>query len=291
MNPNSALVKKDILVSKKKLMIPVWITLAVYAFVLIALIFSFFIRTETEHDLNDLLNESMGHDVQSYTLFANYMFNFVLALLTGFLLLISITALCADSLNPDARNSYELFHRCQPVSILKLCLSRLIAIALGSWVVYIAISLTNYIVFNLLVFTQLKEVLSWSFPASLSGLFHAALPTLLVSFILTAAGMFFSALFKESSQVKAAGVVFILSILPTIINRLYGWRIPGLYRYFVDVIQIATKVLDKSELSPSSFSIPSMMNIFDLNTLLHIIVGVIIFLGATYMYSTRQIMR
>ena len=288
MNPKLALLKKDLLVSRKRLMIPIWITLLIYTLILISVMVSLFFKSDETIPFLTFFQMSIENELSDYQQLTAFFFNYIIALVAGFLLIISIASLTSDCLNPDASSNHELFHRCQPISTMQVCYSRLICYAGGSWVVYLSIAILNFLLFNVTIAIMLRDILSWNFFYASAGMIYAVLPMIVVSFIFTASGMFFSALFKDNSTLKGTGLIFILSIVPALVNSLYGWQIPGLYTYFLNVLKLATNI-PLSSFDSMNFTLPSFLTIFDLNMLTHVFFGVFVFLAATYVYSLRQI--
>ena len=109
MNKFKALLKKDLQISKKTLMIPLWITAGFYLLILLISAVAYFTG-----DLNLDLGNIQGAPPSEMI---NYIANLAIMGFPGLISLIFIIILTQGALNENIRNNSELFHRSQPVSI------------------------------------------------------------------------------------------------------------------------------------------------------------------------------
>lgn len=289
-----ALITKEILVLGKKSFIPVWILAAIYAMILLGVIVTLIIPRGTmqadgqEMTLEEALREFLPVEIAEHGRLLSYLFNYILVILTSVLLLINLAIVSSHILNVNKKENYELFYRTQPVSIWRITSTKLLAVAGANWLIFFALAILNYLVFNIFLSIQLSTVLDWNFWYGFMGMLHWAIPALVMSVIFVALLSLISAIFQDSAQGKAGGIILGLYIVTLIFNRLYAWNIPTPFHYFQSVFNIGRIELPQEEIL-QGFSLPSWSFFFNGTTLLHILAAAVFFALATYLYGRREI--
>jgi hypothetical protein len=297
MKTNQALIKKEVLVLGKRLLIPAWIVAAVYGMILLGLLISFLLPSHVMQingesiTLEEALRESLPVDVTGQGRLISYLFNYIIAIMASVLLIGNIILVSSNIFNVNKRSNYELFHRTQPVSIWKITAAKIAAITLSNWVVFVGLCIFNYLVFNIFLSLELRNLISWNFWYGFSGMLHWVIPSLVIAFVSTAFISLISALFQDSALAKAAGILAGFQVIIGIFNRIYGWSLPLPFIYLRSVFDIGRLAKGSSGLISlgTDFSMPNWSFLFNWNTLLHLIVAAVFFVIATYFYSIREI--
>jgi len=135
-----ALLKKDLQIGKKTLLMPVWIILGYYILIAIALLIAF-LRSDLQINLADLdfSNASSLHII-------SYLAGLGIMSFPAVLAAIFTLIMTQSGLNEDIRWNSELFHRSQPVSVWLRSLSKYVSGIAGNWLTYLAIGLFNLII-------------------------------------------------------------------------------------------------------------------------------------------------
>ena len=276
-----ALIKKDLQISKKTLMIPLWITAGFYLLILLISAVAYFTG-----DLNIDLGNIQGTPPSEMI---NYIANLAIMGLPGLISLIFIIILTQGALNENIRNNSELFHRSQPVSIWYQSASRYIVGIGGNWLVLFAIALFNFIVIAIILAVTDKFI----FGLAISGMAQSVISFMKTGLIIGSITFFFSAVFKDKAFMQGLAIIVGVQFLFIILNALMQWHLPLPLSYIMKLINASTP----ATIEPEVFSENVNYYVIEIwkrilinwNTLLQIGVSGVLFVGATLIYKSREI--
>jgi len=281
MHKFKALLKKDLQISKKTLMIPLWITAGFYLLILLISAVAYFTG-----DLNIDLGNIQGTPPSEMI---NYITNLAIMGLPGLISLIFIIILTQGALNENIRNNSELFHRSQPVSIWYQSASRYIVGIGGNWLVLFAIAIFNFIVIAIIIAIADR----FMFTTALAGITQSVISFMKTGLIIGSITFFFSAVFKDKAFLQGLAIIVGVQFLFIILNMLMQWNLPLPLSYIMKLINASTP----SSIEPEIFSENVSYYIIEMwkrilinwNTLLQIGVSGVLFVGATLIYKSREI--
>ncbi len=281
MNKFKALIKKDLQISKKTLMIPFWIIAGFYLLMILISSVAFFTG-----DLNMDLGNIQGTPPSEMI---NYIANIAIMGFPGLLSLIFIIILTQGALNENIRNNSELFHRSQPVSLWYQSASRYIVGIAGNWLVLLTIAIFNFIVVAIILATVDKFI----FVAAISGLAQSIVSFMKTGLIIGSLTFFCSAVFKDKAFLQGLAIIVGIQFLFIILNLLMGWSLPLPLSYLMKLINASSPTTIEPEVFGAnvSFYIAEIWKkiLINWNTLLQIGVSGVLFVGATLIYKSREI--
>ena len=281
MNKFKALIKKDLQINKKTLMIPLWITAGFYLLILLISAVAYFTG-----DLNMDLGNIQGTPPSEMI---NYITNLAIMGLPGLISLIFIIILTQGALNENIRNNSELFHRSQPVSIWYQSASRYIVGIAGNWLVLFAIAIFNFIVIAIIIAIADR----FMFTTALAGITQSVISFMKTGLIIGSITFFFSAVFKDKAFLQGLAIIVGVQFLFIILNMLMQWNLPLPLSYIMKLINASTPASIEPEIFSEnvSYYIIEMWKriLINWNTLLQIGVSGVLFVGATLIYKSREI--
>lgn len=281
MNKFKALLKKDLQISKKTLMIPLWITAGFYLLIALISAVAYF-----SGDLNLNLGDIQGTPSSEMI---NYIANLAIMGFPGLMSLIFIIILTQGALNENIRNNSELFHRSQPVSIWYQSASRYIVGIAGNWFALFAITIFNFIIVAIILAVTDKFIFSTAF----AGMAQSVISVMKIGLIIGSITFFFSAVFKDKAFLQGLAIVVGIQFLFIIINALLQWHLPLPLNYIVKLINAGTPNSMDSELVNENVRYYISQNwkriILNWKTLLQIGVSGVLFVSATLIYKNREI--
>ena len=281
MNKFKALIKKDLQINKKTLMIPIWITAGFYLLILLISAVAYFTG-----DLNMDLGNIQGTPPSEMI---NYITNLAIMGLPGLISLIFIIILTQGALNENIRNNSELFHRSQPVSIWYQSASRYIVGIAGNWLVLFAIAIFNFIVVAIIIAIADR----FMFTTALAGITQSVISFMKTGLIIGSITFFFSAVFKDKAFLQGLAIIVGVQFLFIILNMLMQWNLPLPLSYIMKLINASTPASIEPEIFSEnvSYYIGEVWKrvLINWNTLLQIGVSGVLFVGATLIYKSREI--
>ena len=281
MNKFKALLKKDLQISKKTLMIPLWITAGFYLLILLISAVAYF-----SGDLNLNFGNIQG---TSPSEMINYITNLAIMGFPGLLSLIFIIILTQGALNENVRNNSELFHRSQPVSIWFQSASRYIVGIAGNWLVLLAIAIFNFIIVAVILAVSDKFIFSIAFV----GNAQSVISVMKIGLIIGSLTFFFSAVFKDKAFLQGLAIIVGVQFLFIILNMLMQWHLPLPLSYIMKLINASSPTMIEPEVFSENinFYILEMWKriLINWNTLLQIGISGVLFVGATLIYKSREI--
>ena len=281
MNKFKALIKKDLQINKKTLMIPLWITAGFYLLILLISAVAYFTG-----DLNMDLGNIQGTPPSEMI---NYITNLAIMGLPGLISLIFIIILTQGALNENIRNNSELFHRSQPVSIWYQSASRYIVGIAGNWLVLFAIAIFNFIVVAIIIAIADR----FMFTTALAGITQSVISFMKTGLIIGSITFFFSAVFKDKAFLQGLAIIVGVQFLFIILNILMQWNLPLPLSYIMKLINASTPASIEPEIFSEnvSYYIGEVWKrvLINWNTLLQIGVSGVLFVGATLIYKSREI--
>lgn len=281
MNKFKALLIKDFQISKKSLMIPIWITAGFYLLIILMSSIAYF----TGH-MNMSLDQIQGSP-PSETI--NYIINIAIMGLPGLISLIFIIILTQGALNENIRNNSELFHRSQPVSIWYQSASRYIVGIAGNWLVLFLIALFNFIV----VAIVLSIIDKFIFAIAFAGMAQSVVSFMKTGLIIGSLTFFCSAIFKDKAFLQGLAIIIGIQFLFIIMNALLQWHLPLPLNYIIKLINAAAPSSLDSEFVNENVGlyISELWKRLVINwkTLLQIGVSGVLFVASTFIYKYREI--
>jgi len=276
-----ALLIKDLQISKKTLLIPIWITAGFYLLILLISAVAYF-----SGDLNFDLGNIQGTPPSDMI---NYIANIAIMGFPGFMSLIFIIILTQGALNENIRNNSELFHRSQPVSIWLQSVSRYIVGILGNWFVLFAIALFNFVVVAIIVAIADKFI----FTMALTGMVQSVISYMKTGLIIGSMTFFCSAVFKDKAFLQGLAIVVGVQFLFMILNPLLGWHLPLPLSYIIKLVNASNPTTIESHVLNENvaFFITEVWKkvLINWNTLLQIGVSGVLFVVATFIYKSKEI--
>ena len=281
MHKFKALLKKDLQISKKTLLIPLWITAGFYLLILLISAVAYFTG-----DLNIDLGNIQGTPPSEMI---NYIANLAIMGFPGLMSLIFIIILTQGALNENIRNNSELFHRSQPVSIWYQSASRYIVGIAGNWLVLFVIAIFNFIVVAIIIAIADR----FMFTTALAGMAQSVISFMKAGLIIGSITFFFSAVFKDKAFLQGLAIIVGVQFLFMILNALMQWHLPLPLSYIIKLINASTPASIKPEIFSENVSsyIGEVWKkvLINWNTLLQIGVSGVLFVGATLIYKSREI--
>ena len=281
MNKFKALIRKDLQISKKTLMIPFWIITGFYLLMILISAVAYFTG-----DMNMDLGNIQGTPPSEMI---NYIANIAIMGFPGLLSLIFIIILTQGALNENIRNNSELFHRSQPVSLWYQSASRYIVGIAGNWLVLLTIAIFNFIVVAIILAIADKFI----FTAAISGLAQSIISFMKTGLIIGSLTFFCSAVFKDKAFLQGLAIVVGIQFLFLILNVLMGWSLPLPLSYLMKLINASSPTTIEPEVFGEnvSFYIAEIWKkiLINWNTLLQVAVSGVLFVGATLIYKSREI--
>ncbi len=281
MNKFKALIRKDLQISKKTLMIPFWIIAGFYLLMILISAVAYFTG-----DMNMDLGNIQGTPPSEMI---NYIANIAIMGFPGLLSLIFIIILTQGALNENIRNNSELFHRSQPVSLWYQSASRYIVGIAGNWLVLLTIAIFNFIVVAIILAIADKFI----FTAAISGLAQSIISFMKTGLIIGSLTFFCSAVFKDKAFLQGLAIVVGIQFLFLILNVLMGWNLPLPLSYLMKLINASSPTTIEPEVFGEnvSFYIAEIWKkiLINWNTLLQVAVSGVLFVGATLIYKSREI--
>ncbi len=281
MNKFKALIRKDLQISKKTLMIPFWIIAGFYLLMILISAVAYFTG-----DLNMDLGNIQGAPPSEMI---NYIANIAIMGFPGLLSLIFIIILTQGALNENIRNNSELFHRSQPVSLWYQSASRYIVGIAGNWLVLLTIAIFNFIVAAIILAIADKFI----FTVAISGLAQSIISFMKTGLIIGSLTFFCSAVFKDKAFLQGLAIVVGIQFLFLILNVLMDWSLPLPLSYLMKLINASSPTTIEPEVFGEnvSFYIAEIWKkiLINWNTLLQVGVSGVLFVGATLIYKSREI--
>jgi len=281
MHKFKALLKKDLQISKKTLMIPLWITAGFYLLILLISAVAYFTG-----DLNIDLGNIQGTPPSEMI---NYIANLAIMGFPGLMSLIFIIILTQGALNENIKNNSELFHRSQPVSIWYQSASRYIVGIAGNWLVLFVIAIFNFIVVAIIIAIADR----FMFTTALAGMAQSVISFMKAGLIIGSITFFFSAVFKDKAFLQGLAIIVGVQFLFIILNALMQWHLPLPLSYIMKLVNASTPTTVEPEVFGDnvSFYVNEIWKriLINWNTLLQVAVSGILFIGATLIYKSREI--
>ena len=276
-----ALLIKDLQISKKTLLIPIWITAGFYFLILLISAVTYF-SGHLNLDLGNIQGTPPSEMI-------NYIANIAFMGFPGFMSLIFIIILTQGALNENIRNNSELFHRSQPVSIWLQSASRYIVGILGNWMVLFAIALFNFVVIAII----LAIADTFIFRMAFTGMAQSAISFMKTGMIIGSMTFFCSAVFKDKAFMQGLAIVVGVQFLFMILNPLLGWHLPLPLSYIITLVNSSNPTTIEAHAFNENvtFFITEIWKkvLLNWNTLLQIGISGVLFAVATLIYKNKEI--
>lgn len=287
MSKFQALVKKDALIAKKTLLIPLWITLGFYLLTIISMIVAIIKGDFSMHFFNGIEDAMIPGPAISYVV------GYTILSFASFLFILFTILIAQGALNEDLRRNVELFHRSQPVSVWQRVLSKFSVAVLGNWAVMVVIGLVNMFIASVL----LAYIGSYSFGYMLVGFLQALVVMLKYGILSGSIALFCSALFKDKAFIKGLAVVAGFNLFVVIVNIWFGWNLPNPWIYVMKLINIEVFPRDISGMGDLS-SIAALhqfiasrwhMIVLNWHALLQMVISAAFFAGSVIIYDHKEV--
>ncbi|KQC03447.1 MAG: hypothetical protein APR54_09380 [Candidatus Cloacimonas sp. SDB] len=278
-----ALLKKDLQIGKKTLLMPIWIILGYYILIAIALLIAF-LGSDLQINLADIdFSDAPSVHIISYVAGLGIM-SFPVILAAIFTLIMT-----QSGLNEDIRWNSELFHRSQPVSVWLRSLSKYVSGIAGNWLTYLAIGLLNLIIVVVILLSLNQLRLDFL----LAGWLQALVGMMKITLIIGSFCFLFSALFKDKAFLQGLAIIVGIHFLVLILNFLLGWNLPLPLNNIIHLLKTNTiRGLD-SFVTEKEIRHLIYLNWQDLvlswRSLIQILVSGLLFIISTFIYKSKEI--
>ncbi|MDY6915762.1 MAG: hypothetical protein SVM86_05575 [Candidatus Cloacimonadota bacterium] len=225
MSKFTAVLKKDLLVNKKNLIIP-YIIMAVFFLLMTTLILIQVGKMDYEFD--DIY---ISFDEPSEA--ASYIANIFMLILPGFLSIIFTLLLAQSALNEDMRQNCELFHRSQPISIWKRTISKFMVAIVGNWLFLIVLGIVNLIITAII----LTQFVPFHLGKALVGFAQAFIGFAKFNLIIGSLAFFCSAIFKDKAFLKGLAILVGIHVFLVILEIFMNISVPSPLSYFAKLLQ------------------------------------------------------
>lgn len=281
MNKFKALLRKDLQINKKTLMIPLWITAGFYLLILLISAVAYFIG-----DLQLNFGQIQGTP-PSETI--NYIVNIAMMGLPGLISLIFVVILTQGALNENIRNNSELFHRSQPVSVWLQSASKYVVGIAGNWIALFIIAIFNFIIVAII----LAVIDRFIFGIAIAGMLQSFFSFMKTGIIIGSLTFFCSAIFRDKAFLQGLAIIVGVQFLFIILNALLQWHLPLPLSYIVKLINVATPSAMDNELVNENVGVyikeAWTRIVVNWKTLMQMVVSGVLFAAATLIYKSREI--
>ncbi|MCD4827933.1 MAG: hypothetical protein K8R90_00690 [Candidatus Cloacimonetes bacterium] len=316
-----AMLKKDWVLSRKILLLQVWIVMGIWALTLVG---GFAMYTIIKHQIAD--DETVTVTIAEGEVFNSefqeiwttlgdlivYGANLYQVILPGMLALVFAVAILIGALNTDMRKNCEIFYRAQPVSLWWRALSKFIIGLFVTLGIMLGLTLAQFVLSNLIM-TFYVDGVSWglAFTGTMQYYFCMFFGIVLSGSL----AWFFSAVFRDFAFFKAAGIVLGIGLLLIMINIALvaapfifnGWdtdfRVPTLDKLIFGFPIANTTLTDGFAGNiqmecPTDFE-PEMLDvaishvwklIWGWDTLVKVVVSIGLFFAGTWIYIRKEVL-
>lgn len=281
MHKFKALMIKDWFTHKKMVLVPFWITLGFYVFILLGAAAAYF-----KGDINlQLSNIQASENLAAIS----YVINSGIVILPGLISLIFTTILTQGALNEDIQNNSELFHRSQPVSIWFRSGSKFAFGIASNWLVLVIIALINFVVINIIlaIFQQFE------FYPAFAGLIQTLIKYMKLGLIIGSLAFFCSSIFKDKAFFQGFAITLAVQILFLILNTIYHWNLPLPLSYIIELIKNSPlqELNDDITMKQMNLYIANNWKVMLINwkTVIQIVVSGMLFTAGTLIYKNKEI--
>jgi len=309
MNKFLAIVKKDWQLHRRAILMQAWLVLGMWALTLLAgTIIYFSVRHyHPEHiDIKSSEFQLMWSQLDNIVFYGINFYQVALPALMGFIFAIGILI---GALNSDLRHNCEIFYRTQPVSLWWRAGSKYVVGLFITLAVTLGLTLLQYLLSNaiLLIFTH---QVNWGlgFVGTMQHFFHMFFVTILCGSL----AFFFSAVFKEHTFFRAAGIILLLGFFIVVVNLAFevspyifnGYQIdfhlPGIYKllfgypiagHFITNAPTLDVTHDLNSLEQMKETIAFRWHlIFGWDTLVKVVVSAGLFFAGTWLYIRKEVL-
>jgi len=289
----NALLKKELKTNRGIFWLPVWVSAAFYALVLISIAIALIQGADVSF-FNELKNQQPGANN-----FGLYMAVLVATMVIGLVSLISVIGLADNVLNGDFKHRCEILHFSQPASFGKIAFSKYLFTTLGAILLLGAVTLFNGLVISGLFGVLFQAQIQFGLVAWLQTWIVVSLQLIVVASVV----WLFAALFKQRSAQVMMLTFLVIEVSINLLNRAYGWQIPSPLRFLLGgTLHINQSTMAAQDLAASgkdamSLIISQMDNlisglwqaIFNLKMLLKLAVSAVLTLGGVFIYKRREL--
>jgi len=287
MNKFWGIFKKDLIVSRNILLVPVWITIGNFVLMAVSLIAYF------KSGMNIKIMGMSFDEISSITQHfkeISYISNFSMVSFPGILAVLFVVALTGGALNHERRKKCEIFYRAQPISIYLNTLSKYISSIFGNLAIMLAISLLHYLVISIIMVNFIP--VSWvaGFMGFLQGFLHFFFAILIIGSF----GFLCSAIFEEKAFGKGLAILIFVAVAIEIINVILGAGIPSLFRYIGKLLFNSFSLFNQMDKHGDNFIYEDLVAtnwrlLFSIENLVKVLLSAGFYFLATYIYKRKEI--
>jgi len=239
MNKFMAIVKKDWQLHRRAILMQAWLVLGMWALTALAGTIIYFSILHYHPERIDISSSNFSLMWESMNNIVIYGLNFYQVILPTLMGLIFSISILIGALNSDMRHNCEIFYRTQPVSLWWRAASKYKVGLFFTLAVTLGLTLVQYGLSNLILFLFTHHADWWlGFVGTMQYYFHMFFVTILCGSL----AFFFSAVFKEHTFFRGAGLLLLLAFLIVVINLAFEvspiifngyqveFRIPGMYK-------------------------------------------------------------
>ena len=284
MNKFKAILRKDWIINKKALLMPFWITLGFYVFVILSSLIAL-IRGDFQMNLEIFRSFDISEFSPTFIYFINYSVSFFPELMGYFFVII----ISQNALNEDIRRNYELFHRSQPVSIWLRSFSKFFIGIGGVWPI-----LATIIAFNLIIVNVLLAIYGrCDVGLALIAAIQSFVKFMIVSLLLGSMAFFSSSIFKDRAVLKSLAVLSALHLLFLIVNVWFGWKLVPPIQYLAKLLRFDS--MEPFHIQDVGFDVYNYIKmkwyqiLLNWKILLQIGVSALLFVSGTLIYKHKEV--
>lgn len=202
-----------------------------------------------------------------------------IALISGFIMLYLMNIL----VNKDHENHFEVFHSCQPLSVLKSLSTKMLFAIGGQMLLFTALTFVVNLCISLIMGAIFKE----NFIAAGLNAFISAIPYLLAGIIsLIPLSILIASIFRKRGGF-AYVIILAIDLIISYANRLWGLEIGSLKEFFFGFILDVFPDMSKFNMQ----NMPKMAfgYLFSMHHLWQLVIGAAFIIAAYFIYKRREI--
>lgn len=288
MNLFKALIKKEFWVSKKILVMPIWITIVFYAIILISIIVNFI-----QHGTLDI-NMQMHNQSQLDVVLGIYIMNLVATMFPGFMLIITGVIASECSLNDDAKYHCEILHHAQPVSPWTISLIKITNNIGSTLIIGLGLMIINFLVMNLTAAYFVN--VDWNY--AMIGFSQGLVFIILAHIFISSFSYFWGSIFKEKAVLKALLIIIATQVLISVLNSINNWHLISPFTFlFKNVLPSATMDFNVHAMNSKIVNLDQLRDIvltvwndiLSWKVIVNLMVSTAFLSCATYLYKNREL--
>jgi ABC-type transport system involved in multi-copper enzyme maturation permease subunit len=277
-----ALMIKEWTTHRGTLLVPVWVTLALYGVSILGLVISL-IKTGALTFSTAGMNQLPSAQLDLIAWYSVAGMVSLLGVLTVFLAM----GISDGMLNGDRRKRCEIFHLSQPVSLLKIMAAKFAALFSGSMLVLLALVLFN----SMVISAFMSHYMGSSFWVGIGGGLVAFLGGICSYLFAVSLVWFFSCVFRHKPILMALLIISGIEVSIHLLNYLVGWSIPSLWQYLAKLMNLTVRAAQVGGTKIQSVNLVTkgLDGIFNQDNLIRLVLTAVFLSGGYLFYKRREV--